>query len=56
MDAYTPPPANALPEANQEYCAMLRAELDAIYERGLAELRRAIDEQRAAAQNEQTEK
>lgn len=53
---YTPPPANALPEANPEYCALLRAELDAIYERDLAELRRAIDEQRAAAKNEQTEK
>ena len=53
---YQPPEANALPEANPEYCALLRAELDAIYARGLAELRRAIDEQRAAAQNEQTEK
>ena len=53
---YQPPPANALPEANPEYCALLRAELDAIYEAGLAELRRGIDEQRAAAQNKQTGK
>ena len=53
---YQPPEANALPEANPEYCALLRAAYDDLYEAGLAELRRAIDEQRAAAKNEQAGK
>ena len=44
---YQPPEANALPEANPEYCALLRAELDAVYDTGLAELRTADREARA---------
>jgi hypothetical protein len=45
---YTPPPANDLPEANPEYCAMLRRELDAIYETSLAKLRSGNDQQKPA--------